>query len=146
MMNLTKIIPVSFFLIAFFYLFINGLFLKKNKIGKIGKIKYKARFCSLTNLKTGNSSAYLTKVIITEKNIFFLTNILFYTICDNIGLLKKIPFEQIKYASINLSTTNKNERIYFELYSGENFILKCSNQTELLNLLNDARGIEAINE
>lgn len=144
MNDLTKIIPVCFFLIAFFYLFINGLLLKKNKIGKIGKIKFKARFCSLTNLKTGNSSSNLSKIIITENNIYFLTNFLFYTIGDKIGLLKKIPLKQIKNASMtNLYNKNK-ERIYIELLNGDNFILKCSNQSKLLYYLNIARGIEEI--
>jgi hypothetical protein len=146
MMDLTKIIPVSFFLFAFFYLFINGLLLRKNKIGIIGKSIYKTRFCSLTNLKTGNSSAYMSKVIITEKYIYFLTNILFYTISYNIGLLKKIPIEQIKDASIWEKGKNNQKRIYLELYCGENFILKCSNQTKLLKLLNDTRSIQIINK
>lgn len=139
MNNLTTLIPASLFLISFFYLLIYGLILRKNKIGLIGKTVFKARFCSLTNLKTGQSSSFMSKVVITDKYVYFLTTILFYTIGDTIGLLKKIPIEQIKEASIRLTSNKKHERIYIELVSGEKFILKCSNQVNLLNHLEKAR-------
>lgn len=135
-------IPILFFVYGFLFFLVKGWIIFKSKIGKIEDIIFKQHFCSLKNLRTGNSSAFMSTIIVNNKFLYCFTNIFSTYPFDILGLILKIELSKIEtvdYCSFG-NSWKKHKRIIITTKNGEKFNLLCRDLNSLYDVLSEYRN------
>ncbi len=139
-------IPILFCAFGFFFLLIRGSIIFRNKIGKIEGIVFKRRFCSIRNLRTENSSAYMSTIVVDSNYLYCYTNLISMHPLDLLGLIQKIELSTIKsvdYCTYGKSWT-KHQRILLTTWNGDKFNFLCQDLQKLFDLLSEYKDFDNV--